>query len=150
MERQVVIFMDKETQLREDALAWFCEKARAKYDKGQQEHGGYLVDRVQFMDMGDEIFDLVFYFYSLLQKRKSGDMHFVPGANMAIMGVGNHGGQNLLVYDRDKLIEVFQERDGMNYQEASEWVDTQFGYCGPGTPVVLDQNVGLDDIETAE
>tara|TARA_Y100000593_G_scaffold33336_1_gene65592 strand:- start:14501 stop:14740 length:240 start_codon:yes stop_codon:yes gene_type:complete len=60
--------MDRATQLREDALRYFCEKARAKYDKGQQEHGGYLVDRVTMDDIEEELIDLLFYFFALKRK----------------------------------------------------------------------------------
>ena len=60
--------MDRATQLREDALRYFCEKARVKYDKGQAEHGGYLVDRVTMDDIEEERIDLLFYFFSLKRK----------------------------------------------------------------------------------
>jgi len=44
----------------------------------------------------------------------------LDGLNDAIVGVSDCG---LLIYDYDKTIKIFMERDGMTTEEAIEWVD---------------------------
>lgn len=51
-------------QIRDEAVRTFVVRAKAKYDKGQSEHGGNLDKNVQWKDLEDEIIDHVFYFYS--------------------------------------------------------------------------------------
>ena len=44
----------------------------------------------------------------------------LDGLNDAIVGVSDCG---LLIYDYDKTIKIFMERDGMTTEEAIEWID---------------------------
>ena len=60
--------MDKEQQLRDDAIARFSKRASAKYDKGQAVYNDYLVDRVSLDDMEDEIIDLWFYLQAFKER----------------------------------------------------------------------------------
>ena len=53
---------------KEYALSRLERLARKKYDKGQAEHGGYLVDRVELKDIEDEIIDCFFYCTALRVK----------------------------------------------------------------------------------
>ena len=43
----------------------------------------------------------------------------LDGLDDAIAGVSDGG---LLVYDYEKVVKVFMDRDGMDYDEAEEWV----------------------------
>ena len=54
------------------ALKRFHERAYAKYDAGQREHGGLITERVTLKDLEDEIIDLWFYL-SAYQDRESAD-----------------------------------------------------------------------------
>lgn len=44
-----------------------------------------------------------------------------------------------LIYSAAKCIKVFMERDGMDYEEALEWLttNTEGGYLGPHTPIIM-------------
>ena len=53
------------SEVREHAIARFKAKAREKYDKGQAEHQGLIVDRDLLSEIEDEAIDLVFYIYAL-------------------------------------------------------------------------------------
>ena len=44
----------------------------------------------------------------------------LDGLNDAIVGASDCG---LLIYDYDKTIKIFMERDGMTTEEAIEWID---------------------------
>ena len=46
---------------RDGAIEDFVTLAFNKYNKGQEEHGGYLPDRASFQDLEEEIIDLWFY-----------------------------------------------------------------------------------------
>lgn len=58
----------KSAQFRESAMERFLNKARAKYDKGQQEHGGYLPIDVSMNDLEDEVIDQWFYLQAVKKK----------------------------------------------------------------------------------
>lgn len=55
--------MNKPTpeQFRDEALKRFQLLAKPKFDKGQLEHGGNIVDRILFDEMEKEIVDLWYY-----------------------------------------------------------------------------------------
>jgi|21_taG_2_1085346.scaffolds.fasta_scaffold352953_1 hypothetical protein len=60
--------MTKGEEFRDDAIAHFTNRAKYKYDKGQDEHGGYIVDRVDWDEIEDEVIDLYFYTRALREK----------------------------------------------------------------------------------
>ena len=94
---------------RDYALARFQESARRKYDKGQKEHGDYIVDRVELRDLEEEIMDLWFYVQALriklgrsssettmgaiMQTNAHNDGHkvqqFTPGSKKPLTGAGD-------------------------------------------------------------
>tara|TARA_R110002020_G_scaffold18015_3_gene63675 strand:+ start:514 stop:813 length:300 start_codon:yes stop_codon:yes gene_type:complete len=53
--------MSDPNTFRDLALAEFQSRAKVKYDKGQQEHGGFLPDRATIDDAIDECIDNYFY-----------------------------------------------------------------------------------------
>ena len=54
----------------------------------------------------------------------------------AFIGVAK---DSIAVNARDKVIEVFMDRDGMSYEEAIEWFDfnVQGAYVGEQTPLYI-------------
>jgi hypothetical protein len=54
----------------------------------------------------------------------------------AFIGVIN---DSTAIYERDKVIEVFMNRDEMSYEEAIEWFDfnVQGAYVGEQTPLYI-------------
>ncbi len=55
-------------EIRDVSIEKFMLLARSKYNAGQREHGGNLVENVKFKDLEDEIIDLWFYVQSLRMK----------------------------------------------------------------------------------
>tara|TARA_R100001530_G_scaffold28654_7_gene22699 strand:+ start:1126 stop:1428 length:303 start_codon:yes stop_codon:yes gene_type:complete len=55
-------------RIRDTAIDLFIDRANAKFNAGQEEHGGNLDERVTFKDIEDEIIDLWFY----VQSKKRG------------------------------------------------------------------------------
>ena len=53
--------MSDPNTFRDLALAEFQSRAKVKYDRGQQEHGGFLPDRATIDDAIDECIDNYFY-----------------------------------------------------------------------------------------
>ena len=45
------------------------------------------------------------------------------GLGDALLGYGQQGQQTVAVYDYEKCVEIFMERDGMTEEEAIEWID---------------------------
>ena len=70
---------------------------------------------------------------------------FADGFDDAIIGIGEQGGirKTLVVYDRQKCIEILMERDGMTLEEADEFFEfnTVGGYVGEYTPIFLERMV---------
>ena len=60
--------MNTPETFRDKAIADFNVMAKAKYDKGQVEHGGFLVARADFDDMEEEIVDLWVYVRAMRQR----------------------------------------------------------------------------------
>lgn len=48
-------------EIRDTILKPFCEKARAKYNRGQAEHGGLITDRDHLAEAEDEVIDQLFF-----------------------------------------------------------------------------------------
>ena len=65
--------MSKRTpeKIRDTAIDLFIDRANAKFNMGQEEHGGNLDDRVKFRDIEDEIIDLWFYVQSMRRKHET-------------------------------------------------------------------------------
>lgn len=62
------------------------------------------------------------------------------GLHDAIIGVADRcGDEPVVVYDRDRVIGILMDRDGMDEEEAAEYVDFNIAgaYVGPGTPILL-------------
>lgn len=55
-------------EFRDACIQLFAMRAKTKYDKGQQEHGGYLPTDVSFEDMEDEIIDNWMYLQAMKSK----------------------------------------------------------------------------------
>lgn len=55
-------------EFRDACIQLFAMRAKTKYDKGQQEHGGYLPADVSFEDMEDEIIDAWMYLQAMKSK----------------------------------------------------------------------------------
>ena len=51
--------------IRDGAIRSFIEKATAKYDKGQREHGGLVIDRELLTEIENEVIDLWIYLHGL-------------------------------------------------------------------------------------
>lgn len=63
-----------------------------------------------------------------------------PSMDVAIVGlVAGAGKQPVVGYDRDKVIQVLMERDGMEAEEAEEFFsfNIEGAYLGPATPVFI-------------
>jgi len=61
------------------------------------------------------------------------------GCDAAIVGLGHRCGQeSLVVYDYNKLIEVFIKQ-GMTAEESIEWIDFNIlgAWIGEDTPIIL-------------
>jgi len=58
------------------------------------------------------------------------------GLEDAFIGVSCGFGPNKALYDWEKCVKVFMERDGMSYEEAVEWMDFNVtgAYVGEQTP----------------
>ncbi len=69
------------------------------------------------------------------------------GLDDALMGYGEQAGQTVAVYDYDKCLEIFMQRDGMDQEEAADHMSYNVaGTYLPGrTPVFLER---LDEEDT--
>ena len=50
------------------------------------------------------------------------------GFEDALMGLGTQCNNDVLIYDYEKCVKVLMDRDGMNYEDAVEFMD--FNVCG--------------------
>jgi hypothetical protein len=60
------------------------------------------------------------------------------GFDEAIIGVGRHfDSPNRLIYDYDKCVLILSKRDGMDYEEAVEFMEFNVlgAYAGKETPI---------------
>jgi hypothetical protein len=68
---------------------------------------------------------------------------FADGFEDAIIGIGEQGGirKALVVYDRQKCIEILMKRDGMTLEEADEFFEfnTVGSWVGDYTPIFLER-----------
>lgn len=71
------------------------------------------------------------------------------GFEGAVLGCAWRCGQPpVIVYDYDKCVEILMERDGMDHEEAEEWMsyNVEGAWVGLGTPIFL-HRASLDEIE---
>ena len=64
----------------------------------------------------------------------------------AIIGiVESFGGGSRILYDKNKILDLLMERDGMTHSEAEEYYDYNIigGYFGEMNPVFLDRSVKM-------
>ena len=68
------------------------------------------------------------------------DAIILDGLDDAILGVGvQHGSPPRIVYDRDLVVRVLVQRDGMTHERAEDFCAFNIDclYAGPGTPIIL-------------
>ena len=68
----------------------------------------------------------------------------LDGLESAIVGVTQEFGNGpRILYSKDKILQILQERDGMSYTEAEEFFDYNIigGYFGEQNPVFLDKGI---------
>lgn len=68
----------------------------------------------------------------------------LDGLESAIVGVVEEFGNGpRILYSKDKILEILQERDGMTHSEAEEFFDFNIigGYFGKQNPVFLDRSL---------
>jgi hypothetical protein len=67
------------------------------------------------------------------------DIILADGLEDAFMGVAQQFTQTHAVYDKEKVIDILIERDGMTEQEAEEFFDFNIlgAYVGESTPAFL-------------
>ena len=65
---------------------------------------------------------------------------FADGLDDALIGVGGQFGDTLAVYSVDRIIEIYQERDGMSWEEAWDFYlfNVAGAGVGPGGPVFVE------------
>ena len=68
----------------------------------------------------------------------------LDGLELAIVGITDEFGVGRrILYSKDKIIQILQERDGMTWDEAEEYFDYNIigGYFGEQNPVFLDVKI---------
>jgi hypothetical protein len=68
------------------------------------------------------------------------DLLLLDGFDEAFVGIGERCGQpELAVYSWEKMIDLLMERDGMNHDEAIEYISYNVtgGWVGEKTPIVV-------------
>jgi len=70
------------------------------------------------------------------------------GLNKAIIGIGSRCGfEDVLVYDYEKMIEIFMDNENWTMEESIDYIsfNIEGAYIGKDTPIILHNNV--EDIE---
>jgi hypothetical protein len=73
----------------------------------------------------------------------------LDGLEAAIIGVTDEFGTGRrILYSKDKIIQILQERDGMTWSESEEYFDYNIigGYFGEQNPVFLDISISTTTI----
>jgi hypothetical protein len=70
---------------------------------------------------------------------ESVDLMFADGHDDAILGIVEHDGIPLVVYDTAKIIKLLRTRDRMSYDEAAEFFEYNIAgaFMGEQTPLFL-------------
>ena len=68
------------------------------------------------------------------------DIMLIDGMDDAIIGIATRPGLTALIYDRNKIVEILMDRDGMTEEEASEYVsfNIEGAYVGEKGPLVME------------
>jgi len=66
------------------------------------------------------------------------------GLDEAIVNAIPHDDSYIVVYDRDLIVNILMERDGMEYIIAQEYIDFNIDrmYLGEFTPVIYEEGEG--------
>ena len=65
-------------------------------------------------------------------------MVVIEGMDDAVIGYAEKSDGGLrLVYDFDKIVDVFVDRDGMTVEEAMEFIDFNFHFPGKQQPIIV-------------
>ena len=65
-------------------------------------------------------------------------MVVIDGLDSAVVGFSENDDSNLyLIYNYDKIIEIFMERDGMTQEEAVEFIEFNFYFPKEQRPVIM-------------
>lgn len=78
---------------------------------------------------------------ALIEQSMDEDLIVYDGCDDAIIGWGGRCGMpNVTIYDWDLLVKCFMKQ-GMDYDEAIEWIDFNIlgGYIGERTPIVINK-----------
>jgi hypothetical protein len=77
------------------------------------------------------------------------EVSLAQGFDEAIIGIGWQFTQPMVVYDREKCIQVLMERDGMSREDADEFFDFNVSgaYVGKDTPVFVETCAFLEGIQ---
>ena len=64
---------------------------------------------------------------------------FADGYDEAILGIGTRNGEEIVVYNAEKVIRILRRRDGMSLDEAEEFFDFNVAgaWVGERTPLFL-------------
>ena len=64
---------------------------------------------------------------------------YADGFEEAFIGVGRQFNQHVAIYDYEKCVKILHERDGMDEDEAVEYMEFNVtgAYVGPATPIFL-------------
>ena len=75
------------------------------------------------------------------------ELLLADGFEAALIGVGTQFNTELAIYDFDKCVSVLMERDGMEEDEAVEFLEfnTTGAWVGNNTPVFLRARVELQE-----
>lgn len=85
------------SQLRDQSLKCFLDEAYAKFNDGQERHGGILTDRDCFDEMKQEIIDQWHYWYAESIRKKAmlkyiNDLEAEVASLRAMIQYGGHNG----------------------------------------------------------
>ena len=82
----------------------------------------------------------------LLLQQQNPQAMLADGLNDCIVGIGYRGCESpLAVYDYDRCLSVFMNRDGMTHDDAVDWMEFNvIGSCGEGYPIFLKLKEGVE------
>lgn len=77
-----------------------------------------------------------------LTDERYADMITVDGFDDAIIGIASrYGNPDVLAYDVHQILQILMNRDGMDWDDANEWLDFNIAqaYMGNTTPVFIER-----------
>jgi hypothetical protein len=85
-----------------------------------------------------------------LLSEASEDTLLADGFEDALMGIGRQANKPLAIYDYEKCIDILMERDGMDYAQATEWMEYNVvgAFVGPYTPIFFHRVYATDRVVT--